>query len=496
MLKAIHAVIGSAFGDEGKGQITVEVTDKLQREWMLGKDAIVGARLSGGCNAGHRAFIPGHVKPYVFSCLPVTYAMGHDVFLGREYIVNPKRLVRELEEIGTQFGLWAPPTVFVDPYARITLPWDILLNLVDSEDQYINSEEGKHGTCGVGILRTLRRDALFGLKVIDVIDFWQRETQDHSKAPQNFMDTIQTMIRDYYKPEIGKLGEAGQLVLAKPEFKGIFEPQAIEAVWQEIMNMLGRVKVLTPELLCSNYELMIVEGNQGLLLDQNFAAGHPHLTPTDTGLRMVSGFIKTLFKNGTGGIWAHLHDSFHVNVTYVSRPYVTRHGEGPLLHEETDPPFLKSVGVCLPDIQVDPNNRHNPHQGCMRYAPLNLNILLEAISDDIQCFEMDMRGQGYCIGVKPRASLAFTFSSLIEGAPGTPIMSFVFLKPTKIRAKLPNGEGSLLKSYHEANSYPFFDFFFPTGYSGIESFSNYLRGIAEDMGISLPRLWFFSLSKK
>jgi adenylosuccinate synthase len=63
-----------------------------------------------------------------------------------------------------------------------------------------------------------------------------------------------------------------------------------------------------------------------------------------------------------------------LDVTYVTRAYVTRHGEGPLPHEVE--------GLPYPMIK-DETNIHNQWQGSLRFALLDVGALYNAITYDL-----------------------------------------------------------------------------------------------------------------
>ena len=92
---------------------------------------------------------------------------------------------------------------------------------------------------------------------------------------------------------------------------------------------------------------MIFETGQGLLLDQDYEAYAPHLTSSKTGIHNPAIFLE---KRGLS-----LDEAI-----YVTRPYVTRHGNGPLPCE-VDPSELPGVGEDL-------TNQPNEWQGILRYA--------------------------------------------------------------------------------------------------------------------------------
>jgi adenylosuccinate synthase len=63
-----------------------------------------------------------------------------------------------------------------------------------------------------------------------------------------------------------------------------------------------------------------------------------------------------------------------LDVTYVTRPYTTRHGAGPLPHEIPLPPFK-----CIDDE----TNISNLYQGPLRFAWLDLDLLARSIVNDL-----------------------------------------------------------------------------------------------------------------
>lgn len=95
------------------------------------------------------------------------------------------------------------------------------------------------------------------------------------------------------------------------------------------------------------FQHLIFETGQGLLLDQDYEAYAPHLTSSKTGIHNSAIFLE---KRGLS-----LDEAI-----YVTRPYVTRHGNGPLPCE--------SDRSELPGVGEDLTNQPNEWQGILRYA--------------------------------------------------------------------------------------------------------------------------------
>ena len=80
-------VIGSQWGDEGKGKIV---------DWLSNKaDAVV--RFQGGHNAGHTLVING--KVYKLSLLPSGIVRGKKSFIGNGVVLDLWALAKEIQEV-------------------------------------------------------------------------------------------------------------------------------------------------------------------------------------------------------------------------------------------------------------------------------------------------------------------------------------------------------------------------------------------------------------
>lgn len=104
-----------------------------------------------------------------------------------------------------------------------------------------------------------------------------------------------------------------------------------------------------PSQVLEPFDTVICEGAQGLLLDEDNTEYYPHLTPSHTGLFNVSRLLAS----------ARIEPA-SLDVLYVTRSYVTRHGGGRLDHEcrkEGINPFMQDL-----------TNLPNPWQGELRFA--------------------------------------------------------------------------------------------------------------------------------
>ncbi len=116
MAKKNIVIIGSQWGDEGKGKITDYFSDKV--------DFVV--RFQGGNNAGHTIVV--NDKKYAFHLIPSGVIRGKTVVIGNGVVVDPKVLLQEiktLEDGGIKVDLK------ISTKAHVIMPYHVLLDGVE-----------------------------------------------------------------------------------------------------------------------------------------------------------------------------------------------------------------------------------------------------------------------------------------------------------------------------------------------------------------------------
>ena len=134
----------------------------------------------------------------------------------------------------------------------------------------------------------------------------------------------------------------------------------IENFIQDFLEMSEYVQMAENDIV-DNYDSVIFEGAQGLLLDQNNLSYMPHLTPSNTGIKNPLEII--------GGRKTALE------VCYVSRTYMTRHGAG-----RFDTECKKSH---INEAMIDSTNVPNRYQDTIRYGMLVLEDLKNRMDSDL-----------------------------------------------------------------------------------------------------------------
>ena len=329
MYKKINIVIGANYGDEGKGLIT----DKLC--WENRDLKTINVLFNGGPQRGHTVeLLEGSVKRHVFHHLGSGTFCNADTYLDEDFLIEPFTLLKECSKFRNV-------RIYASPKCRVITPYDIGLNVA----REINDGYRRAGSCGYGVWETINRHEIssFNLRLGDMLKLRRKD----------FIEYLADMKHDY----------------AKERMKSYYQPLndyfdiRPEETCRMIMAAAKKIQIIDNayELFADIYDHIIFEGGQGLLLDKDNKSEGRHVTSSNTGARVpierMSEYISTV----------------KPDIHYVTRSYLTRHGNGNLEGE-------------LPREQVtqniDETNVYNEFQGHIRYAPLDINQVKERIRKD------------------------------------------------------------------------------------------------------------------
>lgn len=276
-------VIGSAWGDEGKGKITNYFSDKA--------DLVV--RYQGGDNAGHTIVFNGNT--YKLHLLPSGIFNKNVVnVLGNGLIINPKSLIDEINEIRKDG--FEVNNLYISDRANVLFDYHKILDGINEK------QLGEHniGTTKKGIGPCyMDKIARVGIRMCDFVG------PDFKEKYRELLKTKNEIIV--------KNGE---------------KPIDFEKSYEEYKKIVDEIKpyvVDTISLINDYYEKgakILFEGAQGALLDIDFGT-YPFVTsssPTSGGCASGSGLGITKIKEIIG----------------VAKSYATRVGSGPFPTEMTD----------------------------------------------------------------------------------------------------------------------------------------------------------------
>lgn len=342
---SVSVVIGSNFGDEGKGMVTNHLTQRFA------PDNVSVVRFNGGAQAGHTVELEsGH--RHVFSHFGSGALSGAVTILSEHFIVNPLMYqfeAMELSKLYNELEL-SYPAIRISRDCRVTLPIDVFIN---REAERLRGND-RHGSCGVGINETVTRyDAGYGKTVGELLAMSAPEIDSY----------LEHVCDEYAIPRLVGLGA--------------FDDEDLALRVQYECNSLRYMNALSLFLwdnedatfhaddLYSGVDKFVFEGAQGLLLDEH-TGQFPYVTRSNTGSTNVIPIVKKHMPGHSVDLW------------YVTRAYLTRHGRGPLIGE--DP----SIGNTV----VDKTNIPNNWQESLRFAPLDPNRVLQQIKADMALWDI------------------------------------------------------------------------------------------------------------
>ena len=337
MSKRVYAVIGANYGDECKGLATATISKT--------KKSTLNVLFNGGPQRGHT--VCSDSKSHVFHNFGSGTFEKADTYYTCHFMANPKYFIHERKELISIMGDILPK-VWVDKNTQITTPWDIYIN------QFLEESRGKerHGSCGHGIYETFHREEL-GLAV----RYGEIRNMDLRERLNYFTDLRNT----YFAARLNEIRKEKNCHFTANFLEIFFSDQ----VMYDFMEELKEFFLLTyyaPDCIYSFYDNIIFEGGQGLALDMDNKEEWPHLTPSHTGSDWIIEEINkhTELQNCT------------INVIYVTRTYITKHGAGP----------LKNSFSPLDYGLVDNTNIYNKWQGTIRYAFLNVTEMENRCNKD------------------------------------------------------------------------------------------------------------------
>ncbi len=281
------AIVGSQWGDEGKGKITD----------LLGQKCDLVVRYQGGNNAGHTIIVEG--KKIVLHLIPSGILHPHCLSLiGHGVVFDPEAFLTELEEVCTNHLKVTPQNLMISESASVITHYNKLLDI-----QRESKGQVKIGTTGKGIGPTYEDKA--GRRVIKVKDLFDLELLK-SKLRYNIAEKAILFNYLYQIP----------FPAIEQEAKRLFE------LGQKIKPFVGDTFSTIDKAVHSGKKILF-EGAQGVLLDVDYGT-YPFVTSSNTS----AGGIYT----GAGLPGTHLSE-----VLGITKAYTTRVGEGPFPTELNNP---------------------------------------------------------------------------------------------------------------------------------------------------------------
>ena len=275
-------VVGTQWGDEGKGKVVDWLTDHAQ--------GVV--RFQGGHNAGHTLVIKG-VKTALQLIPSGIMRDGVACYIGNGVVVDPVHLLSEIERLEA-IGVEVRSRLFVSESCPLILPFHVAVDKA-REALRESSGSGKIGTTGKGIGPAYEdKVARRALRVQDL------------KHPERFERKLGELV------ELHNFALGSYLKSERLEARPIFE-QAMQ-VAQQLMPMLADVGYRIHQASAAGANILF-EGAQGTLLDIDHGT-YPYVTSSNC----VAG-------NASAGAGVG-PDQLHY-ILGITKAYTTRVGSGP-----------------------------------------------------------------------------------------------------------------------------------------------------------------------
>jgi adenylosuccinate synthase len=279
-------VVGSQWGDEGKGKIV---------DW-LSSEADVVVRFQGGHNAGHTLVIDK--KVFKLRLLPSGIVRkGKISILGNGVVIDPWALLSEIEEIKKQGIDVTPENFMISESASLILPF------------HQEMDEIREDAAGKGKIGTTRRgigpcyEDKVGRRSIRVMDLRSEKNLDNRL--ENVLLHHNAIRKGLNKKIYEKNDLKKKLLKVAPEILKFVQP-----VWLKLDQFnKDRKKIL-------------FEGAQGILLDVDHGT-YPFVTSSNT--------VPAMAATGSG--------SGPDKINYIlgiTKAYTTRVGSGPFPTELSD----------------------------------------------------------------------------------------------------------------------------------------------------------------
>lgn len=279
------AIIGSQWGDEGKGKVID----------YLAKKADVVVRAQGGNNAGHTLVVGD--KKYALHLIPSGILNPKTInIIGNGVVFDPKGFLDEIDMLEKD-GI-CTENIKISDRAHVIFPYHKKLDELSENAR----GDAKIGTTKKGIGPCyMDKTERSGIRICDLMD----------------KDIFKTKLQD----QIDKKNEVVQKIYEEEAFD-------FNSIYEEYTNYAKQIKKYVDDTSVILYEAIkedkkvLFEGAQGTLLDLDLGT-YPYVTsshPTSGGFCIGSGIGPNMIKDVLG----------------IVKAYTTRVGKGPFVTELMD----------------------------------------------------------------------------------------------------------------------------------------------------------------
>ncbi|MCX7716319.1 MAG: adenylosuccinate synthase [Endomicrobia bacterium] len=328
------AVIGTQWGDEGKGKVVHYLSRNV--------DYIV--RYQGGNNAGHTVVFDH--QEYVLHLIPSGILENKKCIIANGVVIDPEALYNEISFLSSKGIKITPDILFISDRAHVILPYHKYLDALREKTQKIGTTQKGIGPCYAD---------KYSRTGIRICDYLEKDT---------FVSLVDKNLNEKY-PLIKTFISRKELI------KQIFQQ------YEKYRNFIKPFVTDTTNLLLEvikNGSKVIFESAQGTILDVEFGS-YPYVTSSHP----VAGGVSI----GTG-----LPPYYITKIVGVTKAYTTRVGEGPFPTEmeEKLQNFLRFQGKEYGATTGRPRRCGWFDSVIVRYA-IKLNGIHELVLTKLDCLK-------------------------------------------------------------------------------------------------------------
>ena len=291
-------IIGTQWGDEGKGKIVD----------LLAARADVVVRFQGGNNAGHTMVVDG--EQFISHLVPSGILQGKTCLIGNGVVVDPAVLIEEMDYLDGKGIDVGADRIKVSERAHLIMPYHQAVDLARENQK----GDKKIGTTGRGIGPTYEDKATRrGVRFIDLLE------------PETFAEKVRTLLdeKNFYLKNY--------LSAATLDAEEIIDTYRRYA--DRLAPHVTNVSITLDEAIKKGHQVLF-EGAQGTHLDIDHGT-YPFVTSSNT----VAGNACCGSGIGPGAV---------TDVIGIVKAYTTRVGAGPFPCELFD-----ATGACIQEKGVE-----------------------------------------------------------------------------------------------------------------------------------------------
>lgn len=309
----VKVVIGLNYGDEGKGLMT----DYLSHEAVSKGHSVLNVMTNGSAQRGHTVELKDGTR-HVFHHFGSGTFAGADTYCPKQFMINPIVFNEEHEKLKYD------KQCIVHCKCPVVTPYHMMAGQVREYHK-------RNGSCGMGA--------------------WETVLYPYLTVEDLTMTTVPHII-DKIEGIRSTLG----YMFSKNDI--YWDDRVLYAFVYDCIKFVDKIETTFHDrIVLEDYDTVIFENGQGLLLDQKLP-DKDHLTPSNTDLTNIKDILK-------------LVEPDEIETIYVTRSYITRHGNGPFPEECKKEDINSNI--------IDPTNVYNKWQGNLRYGKLDLNESVKRI---------------------------------------------------------------------------------------------------------------------